>query len=164
MNQTKSLKEAKPTGRFGWIIAGAAGALLFGGVVAVGASAFASDGDSADEAAEGRQEASVHDDSVDESDPKLDDDESEPPGSDESGDSQPPPGLSLSYEEAGAVALAEVGEGFVTEVDLDDDNGGFVWEIDVYTDDNTEHELKISAEDGSVLKHETDHDDDGWDD
>ncbi|MGH8793832.1 MAG: PepSY domain-containing protein [Stackebrandtia sp.] len=148
------MKMTRPTSKVGWILAGTAGVLLFGGAVAVGTTAFAADGENDSDGDDGdRQPVSVQDDSIDS--------QSVEEGSGESQSEATqilPPEAQIPFDEAGEIALAEVGEGFVGSVDFDND-GAPVWEVDVYTEDGQEHELKINAEDGSVVKHETDQND-----
>lgn len=63
-----------------------------------------------------------------------------------------------------AVAAAEkVASGTIKDVELDNDDGVAYYEIK-FEDGRTEHEVKVNATDGSILKHETDKDDDDDDD
>ncbi|MFE7107674.1 PepSY domain-containing protein [Streptomyces sp. NPDC057575] len=66
----------------------------------------------------------------------------------------------------GAVAAAvEAVPGTVTEAELDDDDGGLVWELDVYGSDKVWHDVTVDAGNGKVLgKHTSDDDDDHGDD
>ncbi|SFY16075.1 PepSY domain-containing protein [Streptomyces atratus] len=51
--------------------------------------------------------------------------------------------------------------GTVTEAELDDEDGGLVWELDVYGSDNAWHDVTVDAGNGKVLgKHVSDDDDD----
>ncbi|MFI6729413.1 PepSY domain-containing protein [Streptomyces atratus] len=51
--------------------------------------------------------------------------------------------------------------GTVTEAELDDEDGGLVWEIDVYGSDKVWHDVTVDAGNGKVLgKHVSDDDDD----
>lgn len=53
-------------------------------------------------------------------------------------------------------AVAEVSDGRVVDLDLDEDDGTPEWDVDVIAPDRTEHELTIDAVTGAVTKHETD--------
>lgn len=64
----------------------------------------------------------------------------------------------LTNEEARELALKEY-PGFVTQFELDYDNGRFVYEMDI-KDDNVEYELEMDAETGEVIKLEEERDDD----
>ncbi|MFF3781432.1 PepSY domain-containing protein [Streptomyces sp. NPDC001933] len=65
-----------------------------------------------------------------------------------------------------AVAAAvEAVPGTVTEAELDDEDGGLVWELDVYGSDKVWHDVTVDAGNGKVLaKHTSDDDDDHGDD
>ncbi|MFJ1881307.1 MULTISPECIES: PepSY domain-containing protein [unclassified Streptomyces] len=65
---------------------------------------------------------------------------------------------------AQAVAAAvKAVPGTVTEAELDDEDGGLVWELDVYGSDKVRHDVTVDAGNGKVLgKHTSD--DDGDDD
>ncbi|THA73382.1 peptidase M4 [Streptomyces sp. A0642] len=50
--------------------------------------------------------------------------------------------------------------GTVSEAELDDEDGGPVWELDVYGPDGVRHEVTVDADNGKVLgKHTSDGDD-----
>lgn len=61
--------------------------------------------------------------------------------------------------DAVAAAVAAV-PGTVTEAELDDEDGGLVWELDVYGSDRAWHDVTVDAGDGEVLGKRVDHDDD----
>ncbi|WNI22393.1 PepSY domain-containing protein [Streptomyces sp. ITFR-16] len=61
--------------------------------------------------------------------------------------------------DAVAAAVAAV-PGTVTEAELDDEDGGLVWELDVYGSDKVWHDVTVDADDGRVLGKRVDHDDD----
>jgi uncharacterized membrane protein YkoI len=52
-------------------------------------------------------------------------------------------------------AVAEVPDGRVVDLDLDEDDGTIQWEVDVIAPDLVKHELTINAASGAVVKHET---------
>ncbi|MET9660433.1 PepSY domain-containing protein [Streptomyces sp. NPDC006510] len=62
----------------------------------------------------------------------------------------------------GAVSAAvSAVPGTVTEAELDDEDGGLVWELDVYGSDKVWHDVTVDAGNGKVLgKHVSDDDDD----
>lgn len=62
----------------------------------------------------------------------------------------------LTHTEAIDIALELHPGATLVELDLDDDNGGVVWEIDVVTPDRAKYELEIDATTGKVLKNEYD--------
>lgn len=64
----------------------------------------------------------------------------------------------LTNEEARELALKEY-PGFVTQFELDYDNGRFVYEMDI-KGDNVEYELEMDAETGEVIKLEEERDED----
>ncbi|THA70427.1 peptidase M4 [Streptomyces sp. A0958] len=51
--------------------------------------------------------------------------------------------------------------GTVTEAELDEEDGGLVWELDVYGSDRAWHDVTVDAGSGKVLGKHVDHDDDG---
>ncbi|MFD0338621.1 PepSY domain-containing protein [Streptomyces sp. NPDC127117] len=60
-------------------------------------------------------------------------------------------------------SAVEAVPGTVTEAELDDEDGGLVWELDVYGSDKVWHDVTVDAGNGKVLgKHTSD--DDGDDD
>lgn len=61
----------------------------------------------------------------------------------------------ITYEKAKEIALAKVGGGTVTEIELDYEKGQFVYEIEV-KHNRVEHELVIDAETGEIVKYKTD--------
>ncbi|MEL5960883.1 PepSY domain-containing protein [Streptomyces sp. CLV115] len=68
----------------------------------------------------------------------------------------------VDVKDAIAAALRAV-PGTVTEAELDDEDGGLVWELDVYGSDKVWHDVTVDAGNGKVLgKHTSD--DDGDDD
>jgi uncharacterized membrane protein YkoI len=68
-----------------------------------------------------------------------------------------PAGEDSAVRQVIATALAAA-PGHVVEVDLDDD--GRHWEVEIAGDDRREHELEISLDGTTVLEHERDDDDD----
>ncbi|MFI6651501.1 PepSY domain-containing protein [Streptomyces sp. NPDC050529] len=66
----------------------------------------------------------------------------------------------VSVGEAAASALRAV-PGTVTEAELDDEDGGLVWELDVYGSDKVWHDVTVDAGSGKVVgKHTSDDNDD----
>ncbi|MER5496318.1 MULTISPECIES: PepSY domain-containing protein [unclassified Streptomyces] len=66
----------------------------------------------------------------------------------------------VSVQDAVAAALKAV-PGTVTGAELDDEDGGLVWELDVYGSDKVWHDVTVDAGNGKVLgKHTDDEDDD----
>lgn len=53
-------------------------------------------------------------------------------------------------------AGAEVPQGRVVDLDLDEDDGSVAWDVEVIAPDHAMHELTINAVTGAVTKHETD--------
>ncbi|MFH8519487.1 PepSY domain-containing protein [Streptomyces gelaticus] len=78
---------------------------------------------------------------------------------------------SVKSGETARVGVAEAIEaavkavpGTVTEAELDDEDGGLVWELDVYGSDKVWHDVTVDAGNGKVLgKHTSDDDDDDRD-
>lgn len=80
-------------------------------------------------------------------------------------------GRSSSRAASGVTARVTVGDavaaglravpGTVTEAELDDEDGGLVWELDVYGSDRAWHDVAVDAGNGKVLGKHIDHDDDG---
>ena len=62
-------------------------------------------------------------------------------------------------EQAIRIARREVGGGRVTDVDLDDDDGVEVWEIEIERG-RYEHDLTITVDGGEIIEHDRDRDDD----
>ena len=67
----------------------------------------------------------------------------------------------VSLEDAGDAALKEVPDS--TVISLETENNETQWEVQVVTSDGTEHEVIISAEDGSVVGSPTEENDDAQD-
>ncbi|WP_406384026.1 PepSY domain-containing protein [Streptomyces sp. NBC_01618] len=66
----------------------------------------------------------------------------------------------VTVGDAVAAAVGAV-PGTVTEAELDDEDGGLVWEVDVYGSDRAWHDVTVDAGNGKVLgKHVSDDDDD----
>ncbi|MFJ9678928.1 PepSY domain-containing protein [Streptomyces sp. NPDC101194] len=66
----------------------------------------------------------------------------------------------VGVEDAVAAAVGAV-PGTVTEAELDDEDGGQVWELDVYGSDKVRHDVTVDAGNGKVLgRHVSDDDDD----
>ncbi|MDG3073258.1 PepSY domain-containing protein [Bacillus halotolerans] len=61
----------------------------------------------------------------------------------------------LTKEEAEQIALKQTA-GTVTESKLDEDDGAYIYEIEVQTKQGTEAEFDISAKDGRIMKQELD--------
>ncbi|MCY8510170.1 hypothetical protein FO507_08360 [Bacillus mojavensis] len=61
----------------------------------------------------------------------------------------------LTKEEAEQIALKQTA-GTVTESKLDEDDGAYIYEIEVQTKRGTEAEFDISAKDGRIIKQELD--------
>ncbi|HMM49529.1 MAG TPA: PepSY domain-containing protein, partial [Miltoncostaeaceae bacterium] len=61
----------------------------------------------------------------------------------------------VNAAQAETAALAKV-PGWVTEAQLENDNGNAVWEVEVITKDGTQHELKIDAGTAKVLSAQVD--------
>ncbi|WP_330240781.1 PepSY domain-containing protein [Streptomyces sp. NBC_00525] len=68
----------------------------------------------------------------------------------------------IAVGDAVAAAVKAV-PGTVTEAELDDEDGGPVWELDVYGSDRAWHEVTVDAESGKVLGRQIDRDDDDRD-
>ncbi|WP_405716638.1 MULTISPECIES: PepSY domain-containing protein [unclassified Streptomyces] len=70
----------------------------------------------------------------------------------------------VDVKDAAAAAVKAV-PGTVTEAELDDEDGGLVWELDVYGSDKVWHDVTVDAGNAKVLgKHTSDDDDDHGDD
>lgn len=61
----------------------------------------------------------------------------------------------MTKEEAEQIALKKTA-GTVTESKLDEDDGAYIYEIEVQTKQGTEAEFDISAKDGRIMKQELD--------
>lgn len=69
----------------------------------------------------------------------------------------------LTEEQVIEIALTEV-PGEVTEIELEQRRGADIYEIEILAEDGSEMDVKISAEDGEVLKVAADGDREGCDD
>lgn len=69
----------------------------------------------------------------------------------------------LSEEQAIEIALLEVA-GEVQEVELDDEDGMMVYEVEILGADGSEYEVEIAADTGEVLETEAEDEDDQDDD
>ncbi|MFJ6016440.1 PepSY domain-containing protein [Streptomyces sp. NPDC092952] len=65
----------------------------------------------------------------------------------------------VDVKEAVAAALKAV-PGTATEAELDDEDGGLVWEVDVDGSDKVRHDVTVDAGNGKVLDRHTDKDED----
>lgn len=65
----------------------------------------------------------------------------------------------ITASEASEAALKAV-TGTVTELSLDDEDGGLVWEVDVLGKDGAWHDITLDAGNGTVLNKHTDREDD----
>ncbi|MCX4734778.1 PepSY domain-containing protein [Streptomyces sp. NBC_01363] len=76
--------------------------------------------------------------------------------------SSAPSGGTARVDVADAITAAvKAVPGTVTEAELDDEDGGLVWELDVYGSDKAWHDVTVDAGNGKVLgKHVSDDDDD----
>ncbi|MFI1197188.1 PepSY domain-containing protein [Micromonospora sp. NPDC020750] len=87
------------------------------------------------------------------------------------GTATPPPtgspaGGSVDERRAGEIALARAGGGRIVEVEAEDEDGRQVWSVEI-VDGQTEHEVDVDRNDGTVVKAEqepVDDDDDDDDD
>ncbi|WP_016699911.1 PepSY domain-containing protein [Actinoalloteichus spitiensis] len=68
-------------------------------------------------------------------------------------------GPKISYEEAERIALERVPGARVTEVELDEDDGRYEWEIELRKD-RMEYDIDIDAVTGDIIGYEEDRDDD----
>ena len=76
-----------------------------------------------------------------------------------------PAGAALDEKRAGEIALAKAGGGQIVEVEAEQEHGRPVWSVEIVAGD-TEHEVDVDRENGSVVKAEqepVDHDDDADD-
>ncbi|OWA33280.1 hypothetical protein B9G55_21605 [Saccharibacillus sp. O16] len=71
--------------------------------------------------------------------------------------------VKITAAQADAIAIKHAGGGKVSDNDLDEEDGSYIYEIEVKTS-NGEVEVKIDANTGKVLESETDNEDDGQDD
>lgn len=65
----------------------------------------------------------------------------------------------LNASDAAEAALASQ-PGKVTKVELDDEEGYVVYEVEIIDNNGVEHDLKVDAGNGDILKSETDNDND----
>ncbi|GFM13129.1 MULTISPECIES: PepSY domain-containing protein [Bacillus] len=63
--------------------------------------------------------------------------------------------VAITKEEAKEIALKRT-DGTVTESKLDEDDGAYIYEIEIQTKQGTETEFEISAKDGRMIKTEID--------
>ena len=68
----------------------------------------------------------------------------------------------LNASDAAKAALASQ-PGKVTKVELDDEEGYVVYEVEIIDNNGVEHDLKVDAGNGDILKAETDNDNDADD-
>ncbi|MGV9213998.1 PepSY domain-containing protein [Micromonospora sp. RB23] len=76
-----------------------------------------------------------------------------------------PAGTAVDEKRAGEIALAEAGGGQIVEVEAEQEHGRQVWSVEIVAGD-TEHEVDVDRENGSVVEAEqepVDHDDDADD-
>ncbi|WUS99303.1 PepSY domain-containing protein [Streptomyces sp. NBC_00708] len=71
-----------------------------------------------------------------------------------------PAAARVTVGDAVAAGLAAV-PGTVTEAELDEEDGGLVWELDVYGSDRSWHDVTVDAGSGKVLDKRVDRDQDG---
>ncbi|WFE99890.1 PepSY domain-containing protein [Micromonospora sp. WMMD964] len=74
-----------------------------------------------------------------------------------------PAGSAVDQQRAGEIALAEAGGGQIVEVEAEDENGRPVWSVEIVAGD-TEHEVDVDRDNGSVVKAEQEPVDDDDDD
>ncbi|MEU8181357.1 PepSY domain-containing protein [Micromonospora sp. NPDC049047] len=77
-----------------------------------------------------------------------------------------PAGSAVDEKRAGEIALARAGGGQIVEVEAEQENGRPVWSVEIVAGD-TEHEVDVDRDNGSVVKAEqepVDDDDDDNDD
>ncbi|WFE53542.1 PepSY domain-containing protein [Micromonospora sp. WMMD1155] len=76
-----------------------------------------------------------------------------------------PAGSAVDQQRAGEIALAKAGGGQIVEVEAEDENGRPVWSVEIVAGD-TEHEVDVDRDNGSVVKAEQEpvDDDDDKDD
>ncbi|MEU1606397.1 PepSY domain-containing protein [Micromonospora matsumotoense] len=65
----------------------------------------------------------------------------------------------VSEQRAGEIALAKAGGGQITEIERERENGRPVWSVEII-DGDTEHEVEVDRENGSVVKSEQEKADD----
>ncbi|MEH0927439.1 PepSY domain-containing protein [Micromonospora sp. CPCC 205558] len=74
-----------------------------------------------------------------------------------------PAGSAVDEKRAGEIALAKAGGGQIVEVEAEQENGRPVWSIEIVAGD-TEHEVDVDRDNGSVVKAEQEPVDDDNDD
>ncbi|MFF5180756.1 PepSY domain-containing protein [Micromonospora sp. NPDC000316] len=77
-----------------------------------------------------------------------------------------PAGAAVDQQRAGEIALARAGGGQIVEVEAEQENGRPVWSVEIVAGD-TEHEVDVDRDNGTVVKAEqepVDDDDDDNDD
>ncbi|TNH24936.1 hypothetical protein FHG89_23920 [Micromonospora orduensis] len=75
-----------------------------------------------------------------------------------------PAGAAVDEQRAGEIALARAGGGRIVEVEAEQENGRQVWSVEIVAGD-TEHEVDVDRDNGSVVKAEQEPaDDDDKDD
>ncbi|HEX5967286.1 MAG TPA: PepSY domain-containing protein [Intrasporangium sp.] len=62
----------------------------------------------------------------------------------------------VDHDAAIQTASAEVPQGRVVDLDLDEDDGTVEWDVEIIAPAQAKHELTIDAVTGDVTKHETD--------
>ncbi|WP_406063997.1 PepSY domain-containing protein [Micromonospora sp. NBC_00860] len=74
-----------------------------------------------------------------------------------------PAGSAVDEKRAGEIALAKAGGGQIVEVEAEQENGRPVWSVEIVAGD-TEHEVDVDRDNGSVVKAEQEPVDDDDDD
>lgn len=74
-----------------------------------------------------------------------------------------PTGSAVDEKRAGEIALAKAGGGQIVEVEAEQENGRPVWSVEIVAG-NTEHEVDVDRDNGSVVKAEQEPVDDDDDD
>ncbi|MCG5439486.1 PepSY domain-containing protein, partial [Micromonospora foliorum] len=64
-----------------------------------------------------------------------------------------PAGSAVDEKRAGEIALAKAGGGQIVEVEAEQENGRPVWSVEIVAGD-TEHEVDVDRDNGSVVKAE----------
>ncbi|MFC3504714.1 PepSY domain-containing protein [Micromonospora krabiensis] len=88
-----------------------------------------------------------------------------PSGTPTTGGTSTPPagGDRVDQQRAGEIALARVGGGRIVEVEAEQEHGRPVWSVEV-VDGNTEHDIDVDRDNGTVLRAEQEAADDDDDD
>ncbi|WP_431911691.1 PepSY domain-containing protein [Micromonospora carbonacea] len=60
------------------------------------------------------------------------------------------PAAKVDRQRAGEIALARAGGGRIVEIEADDENGRAVWSVEI-VDGQTEHEIDVDRNDGTVV-------------